>query len=254
MDLNLNGTVSFVTGAGRGIGQATALALAAEGASVAIADLDLTAAEQTAAAVRDKGQPAVALEVDVTNDQSVRAAIDSARSALGPIDSVVLCAGVSGLYGKPLDEIESRQWDKLFEVNVKGQWLPVKYALPDLRQSSRASVAIVASDSAIVASPLHVPYCASKGALIMLTRSMAVDLRDDGIRVNCVCPSVVNTRMPKNDIGLADDADLGASFPVHQPEDIARYLTFLASPASATISGHALVADFGYAGQSSFPM
>lgn len=254
MDLNMREAVCFVTGGGRGIGRATALMLADEGAAVAVADLDFGVAQAVADEIEAKGGKALAVEVDVTSEDSVSGAIGATREALGPIDSLVLCAGISGLYGRAIDEIDATQWDRMFEVNVKGQWLPVKYALPDLKASSRAAVAIVASDSALVASPLHVPYCASKGALIMLVRGMAVDLRADGIRVNCVCPSVVNTRMPKSDIGLADDAQLDVSLEIHEPEDIARYLAFLASPASATISGHALVADFGYVGQSSFPM
>jgi len=87
----------------------------------------------------------------------------------------------------------------------------------------------------------------------MLTKALAVDLREFGIRVNCVSPSIVNTRMPKNDMGLAEDAAFNSDFPLHEPEDIARYLIFLASDAALTINGHSLVADFGYSGQSNFP-
>ncbi|MGA5536408.1 SDR family NAD(P)-dependent oxidoreductase [Mycolicibacterium nivoides] len=254
MDIGLRDSVAFVTGGGTGIGRCTALALAAEGAAIAVADIHIESARATVAELTAHGAEAIAVEADVSDEESVADAIATTAHELGSLDSLVLCAGVSGLYGRSIDEISTGEWDRMFDINVKGQWLPVKHALPFLRLSSKASVTIVASDSALVASPLHVPYCASKGALIMMVNAMAVDLRADGIRVNCVCPSVVNTRMPKNDIGLSDDADLGDRYPIHEPDDIARYLTFLASPAAATISGHALVADFGFVGQSSFPM
>jgi len=253
MDMLMKGNVAFVTGGGNGIGKATAHALSAEGVSIAVADLDSGWANSVADEVTRAGGDAFAVTVDVTDEESVHRAIDETASHFGRLDHLVLCAGVSGLFGRTIDDIAAREWDQLFAVNVRGQWLPVKWALPLLRESPSPSVVIVASDSAVVASPLHVPYCTSKGALIMLVRSMAVDLRADNIRVNCVCPSVVNTRMPKNDIGLADDAVFDDSFPVHEPEDIANYLLWLSSPRTKTISGHALLADFGYSGQSSFP-
>jgi NAD(P)-dependent dehydrogenase (short-subunit alcohol dehydrogenase family) len=253
MDMLMNGNVAFVTGGGNGIGRATALALCSEGVSVAVADVNREWANLVTDELTRAGGSALALTVDVTDEESVSQAIQQTASHFGGIDHLVLCAGVSGLYGRTLDDITTSEWDQLFAVNVRGQWLPVKWALPHLRQKINASIVVVASDSAVVASPLHVPYCASKGALIMLIRAMAVDLRADNIRVNCVCPSVVNTRQPKNDMGLADDAVFDHSFPVHEPEDIANYLLWLSSPRTKTINGHALVADFGYSGQSSFP-
>jgi len=254
MDLNLKDRVVIVTGSGNGIGKAAAKNLAQEGAIAVIADFNEEWANATAKTLRESGARSIAIQVDVSDENSVGEMVTKTISEFGRIDHLILCAGVSGLYGKSIDEIEVAQWDSLFGVNVKGQWLPIKMALPYLKKSKNPSVTIVASDSAIVASPLHVPYCSSKGALLMLTKSIAVDLREFGIRVNCVCPSMVNTRQPKNDMGLADDAALSSDFPLHEPEDIARYLIFLASDAALTINGHALVADFGYSGQSSFPV
>lgn len=253
MDLGLQGGVALISGAGAGIGRATARTLAAEGARVALLDLNETAAKSAAEELTAQGADVLALQCDVTDEQSVAAAVDTVASTWGGIDFVVLCAGLSGAYGKAIDEIEVSQWDAIFDVNVKGQWLPVRYALPHLRKSAKPAVAIVASDSALVASPLHSVYCASKGAVLMLAKSLAVDLRNDGIRVNCVCPSIVNTNMPLADLGLKSEDLESADYPVQQPEDIARYLTLLVSPVTATINGHALVADFGYLAQSGFP-
>jgi len=254
MDLNLKDRVVIVTGSGNGIGKATVKKLAQEGAIVVVADFNEEWATASANQLLEYGARSIAIQVDVSDENSVREMIDKTITTFGRVDHLILCAGVSGLYGKRIDEIEVAQWDRLFGVNVKGQWLPIKIALPHLKKSVNPSVTIVASDSAIVASPLHVPYCSSKGALLMLTKAIAVDLREFGIRVNCVCPSMVNTRQPKNDMGLADDAALSSDFPLHEPEDIARYLIFLTSDAALTINGHALVADFGYSGQSSFPV
>jgi len=254
MDLRMRGTVALITGGGRGMGRASALAFAAEGVDVIVADIDQSVAESVVAEVEAIGARATAVVMDVASESSVKDGIEAGVNALGRLDHLVLCAGVSGLLGQPFDEIEARAWDDVFAVNVKGQWLPVKYGATYLRQSDQGSVVIIASDSSLVASPLHVPYCTSKGALLMLVRALAVDLRRDNIRVNCVCPSVVNTRMPKLDTGMAESDSFDGSFPVHEPSDIANYLVWLSSPITHTISGHALVADFGFSGESSFPM
>jgi NAD(P)-dependent dehydrogenase (short-subunit alcohol dehydrogenase family) len=253
MELGLQGGIALVSGAGAGIGRATARMLAAEGALVALLDLDEAAARSASEELKAQGAEVLPLQCDVTDEQSVAAAVATVASTWGGIDFVVLCAGLSGAYGKAVDEIEVGQWDAIFDVNVKGQWLPVKHALPYLRTSTNAAVAIVASDSALVASPLHSVYCASKGAVLMLVKALAVDLRNDGIRVNCVCPSIVNTNMPLADLGLKAEDLANADYPVQQPEDIARYLTLLVSPVTSTINAHALVADFGYLAQSGFP-
>jgi dihydroanticapsin dehydrogenase len=253
MDLNLSDHVVIVTGGGNGIGRATALALGEEKAKIVVADLNKEWVDDVSKQLENKGIEVLSLQVDISDEDSVKKMVTSAVNEFGRIDHLILCAGISGLYGKHLAEIEVSEWDRLFQVNVRGQWLCVKHFLPFLRVGLNSSITIVASDSAIVASPLHVPYCASKGSLIMLTKAMALDLRSDGIRVNCVCPSIVNTSMPKNDLGMSDGEEFENDFPIHQPEDIARYLILLTSPVTSTINGHALIADFGYSGQSIFP-
>lgn len=253
MDLGLTGAVALVTGGGSGIGRAVCLQLAAEGAAVAVVDRDEAAARSAAEVVVAAGGRAAAFVADVADGVAVRAAVDAAAERFGGLDHLVLCAGVSGGLGKTVDAVSEAEWDAIFAVNVKGQWLPVAAALPYLRRSARASIAIVASDSSLVASPGHLAYCASKGAVLMLTKALAVDLRADGIRVNCVCPSVVDTPMVHSDMAVSGGWAADAGFPVHTPEDIARYLVLLASPVTGTVNGHPLVADFGYLAQSGFP-
>ncbi|MFE4663934.1 SDR family NAD(P)-dependent oxidoreductase [Streptomyces sp. NPDC056716] len=254
MDLQLRDGVAVITGAGSGIGRATARLLATEGVRVALLDRDLATAEAVAAELVSSGHEALAAEADISDESSTEAAIARVVERFGVIDYMVLCAGISNVYGKNIDEITAAEWDRLFGVNVRGQWLPVKHALPALRRSTRRpAISIVASDSALFASPRHTPYVASKGAVLMLTKALAVDLRDDGIRVNCVCPSVVDTPQSRNDLGIEEDGYKAVDYPVHQPEDIARYLTLLISPVTATINAHPLIADFGYSAESSFP-
>lgn len=254
MDLQIRHGVAVITGAGSGIGRATARLLAAEGVSVALLDRDLAAAEAVAAELGSTGATALAVQADISAEASTQAAMARVINHFGVIDYMVLCAGISNVYGKSIDEITATEWDRLFGVNVRGQWLPVKYALPALRKSTRQpAISIVASDSALFASPRHTPYVASKGAVLMLTKALAVDLRGDNIRVNCVCPSVVDTPQSRNDLGVDDGGYAGVDYPVHQPEDIARYLTLLISPVTATINAHPLIADFGYSAESSFP-
>ena len=253
MDLGLGGGVAVVTGGAAGIGRATANALAEEGVKVAILDRDGNLAASVAEELVEKGSPCISVVCDIADEESVKGAVKRVVSEWEAIDYLVLCAGVSTLYGKTIEDIEVSQWNALMGTNVRGQWLCVKHALPYLRKSTRASVSIVASDSAFRASPLHVAYCTSKGAVVTLTKALAVDLRAEGVRVNCVCPSIVDTAQSRADMGLLEVGFTGLDFPVMKPEDIARYLAILASPATYSINGHALVADFGYAGQSLFP-
>lgn len=253
MELGIGGGVAIVTGGAAGIGRATAHVLAGEGVKVAILDRDSALGASGAEELVQKGASCIAITCDIADEESVKQAIKRVAAEWEAIDYLILCAGISGLYGKKIEEIEVSQWDTMMGVNVRGQWLCVKHTLPYLRKSTRASVSIVASDSALRASPLHVPYCTSKGAVLMLTKALSVDLRKDGIRVNCVCPSIVDTRQSRADVGLLESGFEGVDYPVMKPEDIARYLTILASPVAYSINAHTLVADFGYAAQSLFP-
>ena len=253
MDMNLKGAIVVVTGGASGIGRASVGAFADEGARLAILDRNATAAQEVAGELARRDVQALAVTADVTDDDSVRLAMSEVADRFGGIDVLACCAGVSGPYGRTIEEIETAEWDDVMAVNVRGRWLPVKRALPFLRKSDRAAVVIVASDSALVASPLHVPYCTSKGAAVMLTRALSVDLAQDGVRVNCVCPSVVDTPMARQDLGLELAGFKDVGYPVQDPIQIARYMVFLGSTISASINGQALVADFGYTARSVFP-
>lgn len=250
MDLGLTSSVAIVTGAASGIGAACARALHAEGARVGLLDRDREAGEALAARL---GAGALFVEADVTDEDALRAAIDAVAERFGALDAVVCCAGVSGPFGRGIEEIAVAEWNAVLAVNATGAFLSVKHALRHLRAAATPAIVLLASDSSFVAAPGMVPYNASKGALLQLTRALSVDLAQDGIRVNCVCPSVVDTPMARADLQVEAGGLAALGFPVQSPDDVARHVAYLASPASRPINGHALVSDFGYLARSSFP-
>ncbi|KHK95530.1 dehydrogenase [Microbacterium mangrovi] len=247
MELRLIGARALVTGAAGGIGRAAARALVAEGCRVALLDRDAAALSSLADSLRDAGGAVSVHPCDVTDEASV----DAAVRAAGDLDIVIGCAGISGPVGTPLAETALADWESVFAVNVRGTFLVLRAAIPALRRSDAASVVLVASDSALVAAPGMVPYCASKAAVLQLARAAAVDLAPDGIRVTAVCPSVVDTPMSRDDLEVAGFDD--AAFPVQSADEVGVQLVFLASPVSRPVNGTALVTDFGYTARSNFP-
>jgi dihydroanticapsin dehydrogenase len=248
MELGLRGRTAVVTGAAGGIGSAAARALIAEGARVALLDRD---AGSLAALARDLGDAASIHAVDVTDEHRVASAVADAVERWGGLDVVIGCAGISGPVGTPLAETSLADWDAVFSVNARGPFLVLRAAIPALRRSEAASVVLVASDSALVAAAGMAPYCASKAAVLHLARAASVELAEDGIRVNAVCPSIVDTPMSRGDLEVDDFA--GAAYPVQTAAEVAAQLVFLASPVSRPVNGASLVSDFGYTARSNFP-
>jgi NAD(P)-dependent dehydrogenase (short-subunit alcohol dehydrogenase family) len=251
MELGLRGRTALVTGAAGGIGRAVAGVLADEGVRVALMDRD-DAVLDAAAALARRGFPASAHRADLTDEGDVRAAVDAAVEGLGGLDLLIGCAGISGPVGTPLGETSLADWERVLAVNVTGSFLVLKHALPALRASDAASVVFVASDSALVAAPGMAPYGASKAALLQFARAAAVELAADGIRVNAVCPSIVDTPMSRGDLGL-DAGFAGVAYPVQTAEEVATQIAFLCSPRARPISAAALVSDFGFTARSNFP-
>lgn len=249
------GCSAVVTGAAGGIGRAVALALSAEGASLVLVDRDAAVAD-VADEIVALGREAAYEHGDVTDETVLEAAMARAADRFGGVDVVVCCAGISGPFGAAIDDIAARDVTQVLAVNVLGPFLAVKHAAKHLRRSTRASVVLLASDSSFVAAPGMVPYNASKGAVLQLTRALSVDLTGDGIRVNCVCPSVVDTAMARADLGFAMTDEMAfadAGYPVQSAGDVARHVLYLAAPASYPINGQSVVSDFGYLARSSFP-
>jgi NAD(P)-dependent dehydrogenase (short-subunit alcohol dehydrogenase family) len=242
----------LVTGAGGGIGRAVALRLAAEGAEVTAADLNLAAATATAQAansLRDGGSARPAL-LDVRDAGAV-----AAEFADRPLDVLINNAGIEIL--GDIVETAPDVWDEIMAVNLRGPYLVSRALVPALRRSAaargEATVVHNASLMGLVSSTRLAAYCASKAGLVSLTRSMALDLAQDGIRVNCVCPGIIHTSMLERRFDLTDDRDQAYSDaalrpPLHylgRPEDVAAAITYLAAPESRFVTGAALKIDGG---------
>ncbi|MEV8241391.1 SDR family oxidoreductase [Microbacterium testaceum] len=242
MDLQLTSRRVLVTGAAGGIGRAAVEALTAEGARVGAIDVDPR--------VRELVPPTAV--ADLTDAEAAAAAVEACARDLGRIDVVVLAAGISGPVGTPLDRTALTDWERVFAVNVTGAFLTIRSALPWLRRSDTPAVVVVASDSALVATTGMVPYAASKAALLQLARAAAVELAPEGIRVNAVCPSIVDTPMSRGDLGMPNGF-AAAEYPVQTPAEVADQIVLLASPRLRPVSAATWVSDFGVSARSGFP-
>ncbi len=248
MTAALDGRVAVVTGGGRGIGAATAHVLAEAGARVAVLDLDLDGARAVAA---ELGADAAAVRCDVAEEPSVREAFEAVRSGLGPTAILVNNAGVN-LYFDP-GAMTLEEWDGALAVDLRGAWLCVKHALPDLRAAEGASVVNVASIHATMTRPGMFPYAAAKAGLVGMTRSLALDLGPDGVRVNAVSPGFTRTRLVEDWLGRQPDpeATLDAVLAalaigrMVEPEEVGRLVAFLASDDAAAITGTDIRIDGG---------
>ncbi|MEV3907449.1 SDR family NAD(P)-dependent oxidoreductase [Streptomyces canus] len=240
----LSGLRAVVTGGASGIGLATARALAAQGAAVAVLDLDPDGA----------GAPLLGFKADVSDDASVRAAVDAAVTRLGGIDILVNNAGV-GAVGTVEDNTDE-QWHRVLDVNVLGIVRTTRAALPHLRRSAHASVVNTCSIAATAGLPQRALYSASKGAVLSLTLAMAADHVREGIRVNCVNPGTADTPWVSRLLDAADDPEAErAALDARQPmgrlvtaEEVAAAIVYLASPAAASVTGTALAVDGGMQG------
>ncbi|MBS1905503.1 MAG: SDR family oxidoreductase [Actinobacteria bacterium] len=247
MELQLQGKTALVTGAAGGIGRAVAQALAAEGVRVALLDRSAAGLAETAALCPGSVQ----FLADVTDEPAVAGAVADAVAALGELHTVVCCAGISGPVGSGIEQTTLAEWQSVFAVNVTGAFLVLRAALPALRTAPAASIVLVASDSAFVASPGMAPYCASKAALVQFGRALSVDLAGDDVRVTTVSPSIVDTPMSRGDLG--DEAFAAGAFPVQSAEEIAAHVVYLASPRARAVNGSGILSDFGYSARSGFP-
>lgn len=250
--MELEGKAAIVTGAGKGIGRATVLALAREGASVAVVDVDAEAAARVANEVEQAGGKARPYAVDVSQSDAVRKMCDDVAGAFGRIDVLCNNAGIQR-YGTVVDTPED-EWDLVMAVNLKSVYLCSKYAIPYMRKVGGGSVVNTASVQGLSSQPNVAAYTASKGAILSLTRNMAVDFAKENIRVNAVCPGSIDTPMLRWAAGvLTDDAekavqDWGKLHPINRvgkPEEVAEVILFLASPRSSFVTGAEYKVDGG---------
>lgn len=251
----LQDMVALITGGGSGIGRAMALAFAREGAAVACADISAGAADETAQLVRSQGARALALQLDVTQAAAVSAALQRVLTEFGKLDILCNNAGI-GVAGKVAETDES-DWDRIMTVNVKGVFLGSKYAIPLFLAQGHGCIINTASVAGLVGVKDRAAYCASKGAVIALTKAMAVDHARDNIRINCIAPGTVETPWVKRiNAHLGDYEQVREVMAARQPmgrmgtpEEVAEAAVYLASPRASFVHGSALVIDGGLTAQ-----
>ena len=242
--------VVLVTGAGRGIGRATAERFAAEGASVSLLDVDAKAAQEVADSISADGRRATVLAADVADSGAVRSAVVRCVEVFERIDVLVSNAGIH--FARAVDEYTDADIDRIVSVNLKGTLHVVRAALPHLRRT-RGSIVSVSSMTALVGQDRGAVYVATKGALISLTKALALELAADGIRVNCVCPAGVDTplmrewaaTLPDAQDALRSQATMHLTNRMATPQEIAAAILFLASSEAAFITGVALPIEGG---------
>ncbi|WP_413198883.1 SDR family NAD(P)-dependent oxidoreductase [Nostoc piscinale] len=251
--MELANKVALVTGGSSGIGRATAKLFAAEGAKVAIADIDTTGGLSLLEEIKNSGGEATFHNCDVSDENQVQYWIESVVNQWYSIDILVANAGILAIGS--LEKAGNFDWDKVLGTNVKGYAFCAKYAIPHIRERGGGAIVNVASIAALIAFPNFALYNTTKGAVVQLTRSLAHDLATENIRVNCVCPGVIDTLQIQQFAdwqGVTKEEainQLAATIPVKrlgQPQEVAQAILFLASDKASYITATSLVIDGGY--------
>lgn len=250
--MRLQDKVAIVTGGASGFGEGIAHRFAQEGARVVVADINGDGAEQVAQAIRDAGGGAVACGADVASDADTRRMIGAATDAFGELDILVQNAAI-GMKPTPLVEVDEAFFDRLFRINVKSCFLGAKHAVPVLRRQGRGGVILnTVSTAALAPRPGLAPYNSTKGALLTLSRTLALELAPENIRVNGICPVAGETAMLPDFLGDGDPDEALARFRatvpmgrLSTPADVANAALFLASDEARFLTGVMLEVDGG---------
>jgi NAD(P)-dependent dehydrogenase (short-subunit alcohol dehydrogenase family) len=248
----LKGKTAIISGGATGMGAASARLFAAEGAAVGVIDRNVEAGEALVAELKAKGHKAVFAKANVAAKAEVEAAVAAVNAALGPVNVLFNHAGTIVI--KPFLETEEQDWDFLFDVNVKSMYLMTRAVLPQMLAHGGGSIVCTSSISAVYATPNEVLYDATKGAVHMFARAIAVEFRDQGIRCNAVCPGFIQTPhgnrevegLMKLGVDVSDAAIAVAQGRMGKPEDVARAALYLASDDAEFVNGAQLFVDNGF--------
>lgn len=241
------GTVALLSGAASGIGRATATRLAAEGASIYALDVNDAGLRETGESIRSTGGTFAARPTDVTSVAECRAAVADCVDEFGRIDVLGNIAGIAAQHH--IADVDEATWDRMHDVNTKGPFFLTQAALPHLKESA-GNIVMIASNAGLMGQAYTVPYCASKGAVVNMTRAIAMELVKEDVRINAIAPGGVATPL-YNDFALADniDFDLMKNYvgfrPAAEAEEIAALFAYLASSDARSIHGSIVSIDGG---------
>ena len=248
MGKRFDGKVVWISGAAQGIGRGIAEYFAGEGAAVALADIKKEAGEELAVLIENRGGKAAFFLCDVNDEDSIKKSLSGAYESFGSLDILVNNAGVNII--KNLHEYSSSEWDWQMGINVKAIFLTFKYAYPFLRQQECSYIVNMGSVSSFVAQAKTPGYIASKGAVLMLTKSIAIDYAAEGIRCNAVCPGITDTPLLREHMGneesLQERLKRVPSGRILSPLDIAKTVAYLSCEDSSGVTGTSILIDGGY--------
>jgi len=242
----LDGKVVIITGAGMGMGQAAALLFAKEGAKVAVVDWKAEAGEETVKAIKKAGGEAIFIKADVSKAEDAKNMVKTTVKTYGKLDVIYNNAAILGR-ATFTEDITEEEWDKIMAINLKGVWLGMKYAIPEMLKKGKGSIINTASQCGDRGTRNLGAYCASKGGILALTRVTAMELAKKNIRVNALNPGIIATPMAMA-LPKEEQEHFAAIIPqgrMGRPEEVAYAALFLASDESSHVTGHTLVVDGG---------
>ncbi|HEY8576151.1 MAG TPA: SDR family NAD(P)-dependent oxidoreductase [Devosia sp.] len=254
--MEFDGKVALVTGAGSGIGKAAAVRLAEGGAKVVVVSRTQEEIDETRDEIKAAGGDALSVAADVSEQDDVKNVVEQTLSTYGRIDIVVANAGINGMWA-PIDDLKVDEWDKTIRVNLRGTYLTLHHTVPALKKQG-GSIIIVSSinGNRTFTSPGATAYSATKAAQVAMAQQLSLELGDDGIRVNAVCPGAIDTEISDNSQQRnSDEAEVPAEFPEGdipitggkpgESKDVADVIAFLASDAARHVTGVPIYVDGG---------
>lgn len=249
----INDAVAIVTGGSTGIGRATAERFAEEGANVVVADVNVDDGERTVETIVDDGGEATFVETDVSDPDDVESMVETAVDAYGGLDFAFNNAGIEGA-SAPATEQPLNNWDRVIGVNLKGVFLGMRFEIPALLDNGGGVIVNNASIAGLVGFPNLMPYVASKHGVIGMTKAAAIEFSGDGVRVNAICPGVIETPMVERSAEASPEMieQVRAATPIGRigrPEEIGDAAVWLCSDDASFVTGESMVIDGGYTSQ-----